>query len=85
MVDSAPGFTRQPEAINGFSDLILNVFSHERGAHARSAVGLAELPLRIPVEIDGEVALSPSSADSHRPGDGARSEVLVVAASNPSG
>lgn len=57
MVNSAPGFNRQPAVINGFSDLILEVFGPERGAHARSAVGLAELPFRIPVEIEGEVAL----------------------------
>jgi enamine deaminase RidA (YjgF/YER057c/UK114 family) len=57
MVNSAPGFNRQPSVINGFSDLILEVFGPERGAHARSAVGLAELPFDIPVEIEGEVAL----------------------------
>jgi enamine deaminase RidA (YjgF/YER057c/UK114 family) len=58
MVNSAPGFTRQPAVINGFTDLIVEVFGAERGAHARSAVGLAELPFRIPVEIEGEVALA---------------------------
>jgi enamine deaminase RidA (YjgF/YER057c/UK114 family) len=57
MVNSAPGFHRQPAVINGFTDLIINVFGPERGAHARSAVGLAELPFRIPVEIEGEVEL----------------------------
>lgn len=57
MVNSAPGFNRQPAVINGFSDLIVEVFGPERGAHARSAVGLAELPFRIPVEIEGEVEL----------------------------
>lgn len=57
MVNSAPGFARQPAVINGFSDLILDVFGPERGAHARSAVGLAELPFNIPVEIEGEVEL----------------------------
>jgi enamine deaminase RidA (YjgF/YER057c/UK114 family) len=55
MVNSAPGFNRQPTVINGFTDLILEVFGPERGAHARSAVGLAELPFDIPVEIEGEV------------------------------
>jgi enamine deaminase RidA (YjgF/YER057c/UK114 family) len=62
MVNSAPGFTRQPAVINGFSDLIVSVFGQEQGAHARSAVGLAELPFRIPVEIEGEVELWPSDA-----------------------
>ena len=58
MVNSAPGFDRQPAVINGFTDLIVSVFGPERGAHARSAVGLAELPFRIPVEIECEVELS---------------------------
>ena len=57
MVNSAPGFNRQPMVINGFSDLILEVFGAEVGAHSRSAVGLAELPFDIPVEIEGEVEL----------------------------
>lgn len=57
MVNSAPGFNRQPAVINGLTDLILGVFGSERGAHARSAVGLAELPFNIPVEIEGEVEL----------------------------
>ncbi len=58
MVNSAPGFTQQPAVINGFTDLIVSVFGADRGAHARSAVGLAELPFRIPVEIEGEVELA---------------------------
>jgi hypothetical protein len=57
MVNSAPGFDRQPSVINGFSDLILELFGPETGAHSRSAVGLAELPFNIPVEIEAEVAL----------------------------
>ena len=55
MVASAPGFDRQPAVINGFSDLILELFGPEVGAHARSAVGMAELPFGMPVEIEGEV------------------------------
>ena len=55
MVNSAPGFNRQPSVINGFSDLILELYGPEAGAHARSAVGMAELPFDIPVEIEGEV------------------------------
>ena len=55
MVNSAPGFTQQPLVINGFSNLILDVYGPERGSHARSAVGMAELPLGIPVEIEAEV------------------------------
>ena len=57
MVNSAPGFNRQPGVINGFSDLILDVFGPDIGAHSRSAVGLAELPFDIPVEIEAEVEL----------------------------
>lgn len=57
MVNSAPGFARQPGVINGFSDLILELFGPDVGAHARSAVGMAELPFGIPVEIEGEVAI----------------------------
>ncbi|MDP9911784.1 enamine deaminase RidA (YjgF/YER057c/UK114 family) [Variovorax boronicumulans] len=55
MVASAPGFQQQPAVINGFSDLMLELFGPEVGAHARSAVGMAELPFGIPVEIEGEV------------------------------
>lgn len=57
MVNSAPGFDRQPAVINGFSDLVIEVFGPERGRHARSAVGMAELPFGIPVEIEAEVLL----------------------------
>ena len=59
MVNSAPGFGRQPAVINGFTDLIVSVFGPTVGAHARSAVGMAELPFNIPVEIEGEVELVP--------------------------
>ena len=57
MVNSAPGFNRQPAVVNGFSDLILDLFGPETGAHARSAVGMAELPFDFPVEIEGEVEI----------------------------
>ncbi len=57
MVNSAPGFNQLPQVINGFSDLILELYGPERGAHARSAVGLAELPFGIPVEIEAEVEI----------------------------
>ena len=58
MVNSAPGFGRQPNVINGFSDLILELYGPDTGDHARSAVGMAELPLGVPVEIEAEVELS---------------------------
>ena len=57
MVNSAPGFHQQPNVINGFSDLILELYGPEVGAHSRSAVGMAELPFNIPVEIEAEVDL----------------------------
>lgn len=59
MVSSAPGFRMQPAVINGCSDLIIEIFGPEVGAHTRSAVGLAELPFGIPVEIEGEVGVRP--------------------------
>lgn len=57
MVNSAPGFHRQPDVINGFSELILELYGQRRGSHARSAVGMAQLPFDIPVEIEGEVQI----------------------------
>ncbi|HEV8641698.1 MAG TPA: RidA family protein [Methylomirabilota bacterium] len=51
MVNSAEGFGDQPKVINGFSDLMVEVFG-DIGRHARSAVGMAELPMGIPVEIE---------------------------------
>ena len=50
-VASAPGFTGQPAVVNGASDLLDEVFG-TAGAHARSAVGVAELPLGAPVEVE---------------------------------
>lgn len=50
-VASAPGFNGQPSVVNGASDLLAEVFG-DKGAHARSAVGVAELPLDAPVEIE---------------------------------
>lgn len=52
MVNSADGFGDQPKVINGFSDLMVEVFGEEIGKHARSAVRRAELPSHIPVEIE---------------------------------
>jgi enamine deaminase RidA (YjgF/YER057c/UK114 family) len=57
MVNCAPGFRQQPTVINGFSDLILELYGQEAGQHVRSAVGMAELPFGIPVEIEGEVEI----------------------------
>ena len=50
-VASAPGFSGQPQVINGASELLIEVFG-EDGRHARSAIGVAELPLNSPVEVE---------------------------------
>lgn len=57
MVNSAPGFDRQPLVMNGFSELILELFGPETGRHARSAVGMAGLPFGFAVEIEAEVLI----------------------------
>ena len=57
-VNSAPGFTQQPAVLNGFADLVVDLYGEERGLHARSAVGVAELPWDIPVEIETIVELA---------------------------
>ena len=51
MVNSDPSFTSQPAVINGFSDLMVEVFG-DRGKHARAAVGMASLPMNICVEVE---------------------------------
>jgi enamine deaminase RidA (YjgF/YER057c/UK114 family) len=52
MVNSGPGFGEQPKVINGCSDLLTEVFGEANGRGARSAVGMAELPFGIPVEVE---------------------------------
>jgi enamine deaminase RidA (YjgF/YER057c/UK114 family) len=59
MVNVAPGFDRMPEVIDGASDLFFELLGAQNGQHARSAVGMAELPHGIPVEINGEFELKP--------------------------
>lgn len=59
MVNVAPGFTQTPAVIDGCSDLLVAVFG-EAGRHARSAVGLAELPVGIAVEIELTARLRPA-------------------------
>jgi enamine deaminase RidA (YjgF/YER057c/UK114 family) len=71
MVNSADGFGEQPKVINGFSDLMVEVFG-DNGRHARSAVGMAELPMGIPVEIEMIMQVeAPSRARARKTG-GAR-------------
>ncbi|MFM8896344.1 MAG: RidA family protein [Actinomycetales bacterium] len=57
-VASAPDFTGQPQVVNGASNLLKDVFG-EAGSHARSAVGVAVLPLDAPVEIEMVVEVRP--------------------------
>ncbi|HEV8474942.1 MAG TPA: RidA family protein [Methylomirabilota bacterium] len=52
MVNCTEEFGEQPKVINGFSDLMVEVFGDTIGKHARSAVGMGSLPLQIPVEIE---------------------------------
>ncbi len=52
MVNCAPDFTRQPQVVNGFSDLMVEVFGKEAGTAARSAVGVGSLPGGIPIEVE---------------------------------
>ena len=59
MVNCAPGFDRTPEVIDGCSDLLVEVFGPETGSHARSAVGMAELPYGLAVEIEMIVEVVP--------------------------
>lgn len=56
-VNSDPGFTDQPKVINGASDLVVQIFG-DKGRHARSAVGVAQLPFGVAVEIEGIFALA---------------------------
>ena len=57
MVNSAPGYSEQHIVLNGFSDLIIDVFGKDVGHHARSAIGVAGLPMNFAMEIEGEVLL----------------------------
>jgi enamine deaminase RidA (YjgF/YER057c/UK114 family) len=59
MVNVAPGFNAIPQVINGCSNLIVEVFGEDVGSHTRSAVGMAELPFGVPVEIEAELAIKP--------------------------
>ena len=56
-IHAVPGFNQQPLVINGCTDLIVEVYGSDRGKHARSAVGMAELPFGLPVELEADVAI----------------------------
>jgi enamine deaminase RidA (YjgF/YER057c/UK114 family) len=59
-VASAPGFNEQPQVINGASEFLGEIFD-EAGLHARSAVGVAELPMDAPVEVELVVEITPDA------------------------
>jgi enamine deaminase RidA (YjgF/YER057c/UK114 family) len=57
LVQCAPGFDKPPAVINGFTDLIREVWG-EAGRHARSAIGVDQLPFDVPVEVEAIVEVS---------------------------
>ena len=59
MVTSAPGYSEQHVVVNGFSDLVIEVFGQDIGRHARSAIGVSGLPLGLAMEIEGVVLIAP--------------------------
>ena len=58
LVRSAPGFSDQPQVVNGFSEAIAELWGEEHGIGARSAIGVAELPGGMCVEVEAIVALA---------------------------
>lgn len=57
LVQCAPGFDKPPAVINGFTDLVLEVWGPQAGRHARSAIGAGQLPFDVPVEVEAVVEL----------------------------
>ncbi|MCY6382742.1 RidA family protein [Hoeflea prorocentri] len=60
MINCNSGFSDTPSVLNGFTDLIIEVFGEEIGRHSRTAVGVAGLPINFPVEVEAEVMVSPA-------------------------
>lgn len=58
MVQCAPGFEKPPAVINGFTDLVLELWGDPAGRHARSAIGVAQLPFDAPVEVEAIVEVA---------------------------
>ena len=58
LVQCAPGFDKPPAVINGFTDLVLELWGDPAGRHARSAIGAAQLPFGVPVEIEAIVEVA---------------------------
>ena len=59
MVNAAPDYHHMPQVIDGASDLLYELYGHERGCHARTAIGVATLPHGSAVEINGEFLVDP--------------------------
>lgn len=59
MVNAAPDFVAHPQVVDGCSELFIEIFGAQAGAHARSAVGMVSLPGNITVEIEAVVAVKP--------------------------
>lgn len=70
LVNVAPGFTETSAVINGFSDLVLELYGQDVGRHARTAIGAAMLPLNSPVIISAEVEVRQVRQRRRRPGAG---------------
>jgi enamine deaminase RidA (YjgF/YER057c/UK114 family) len=58
MINTVEGFTKTANVADGFSDLILTLYGHEVGMHARSAIGVQALPVNLPVIIDAVVEVN---------------------------
>ena len=58
LVQCAPGFDKPPAVINGFTDLVLEVWGPDAGRHARAAIGADQLPFDVPVEVEAVVEIS---------------------------
>ena len=57
MVNASPGFTEHPIIINGFTNLIVEIFGNDIGGHTRSAVGMSSLPFNMCVEIEAQLLI----------------------------
>jgi hypothetical protein len=60
MINSASDYDQQHIVMNGFSDLIIDIFGAEIGRHSRSAIGVSGLPMNFAIEIEAEVLVSPT-------------------------
>jgi len=67
-VNGIPGFVAIPQVINGASELLIKLFGEVNGKHARTAIGVAELPLNAPVEVEMVVQLKTNVSSNHSSG-----------------